>query len=61
MKLRVDRDVLAEAVTWTARSVPARPPPPPPPGGGPAPFLPPDKRPPQPAPERAQGRQSARI
>ena len=26
MKLRVDRDVLAEAVTWTARSVPARPP-----------------------------------
>ncbi len=26
MKLRVDRDILAEAVTWTARSVPARPP-----------------------------------
>ena len=26
MKLRVDRDVLAEAVTWTARSVPVRPP-----------------------------------
>ena len=26
MKLRVDRDVLAEAVTWTARLVPARPP-----------------------------------
>ncbi|PHP53446.1 DNA polymerase III subunit beta [Actinomyces ruminis] len=26
MKLRVDRDVLADAVTWTARSVPARPP-----------------------------------
>ena len=26
MKLRVDRDVLAEAVIWTARSVPARPP-----------------------------------
>jgi len=26
VKLRVDRDVLAEAVTWTARSVPARPP-----------------------------------
>ncbi|RJF44083.1 DNA polymerase III subunit beta [Actinomyces sp. 2119] len=26
MKLRVDRDVLAEAVTWTARSVPTRPP-----------------------------------
>ncbi|MEE6272003.1 DNA polymerase III subunit beta [Georgenia wangjunii] len=26
MKLRVDRDVLAEAVTWTARSLPARPP-----------------------------------
>lgn len=25
MKLRVDRDVLAEAVTWAARSVPARP------------------------------------
>jgi len=26
VKLRVDRDILAEAVTWTARSVPARPP-----------------------------------
>ena len=26
VKLRVDRDVLAEAVTWTARSVPVRPP-----------------------------------
>ncbi|QQM67346.1 DNA polymerase III subunit beta [Actinomyces weissii] len=26
MKLRVDRDVLAEAVTWTARSLPQRPP-----------------------------------
>ena len=26
MKLRDDRDILAEAVTWTARSVPARPP-----------------------------------
>ena len=26
MKLRVNRDVLAKAVTWTARSVPARPP-----------------------------------
>ncbi|MFC4554797.1 DNA polymerase III subunit beta [Georgenia faecalis] len=26
MKLRVERDVLAEAVTWTARSLPARPP-----------------------------------
>ncbi|MHB1063619.1 MAG: DNA polymerase III subunit beta [Georgenia sp.] len=26
MKFRVDRDVLAEAVTWTARSLPTRPP-----------------------------------
>lgn len=26
MKLRVDRDVLAEAVTWTAKSLPQRPP-----------------------------------
>ena len=26
MKLRVERDVLAEAVTWTARSLPTRPP-----------------------------------
>lgn len=26
MKFRVDRDVLAEAVAWTARSLPARPP-----------------------------------
>ncbi len=26
MKFRVERDVLAEAVTWTARSLPARPP-----------------------------------
>ena len=26
MKLRVERDVLAEAVTWTARSLPSRPP-----------------------------------
>ncbi|WP_324650179.1 DNA polymerase III subunit beta [Georgenia sp. H159] len=26
MKLRVERDVLAEAVAWTARSLPARPP-----------------------------------
>lgn len=26
MKLRVERDVLAEAVTWTARSLPVRPP-----------------------------------
>ena len=26
MKFRVDRDVLAEAVTWTARSLPSRPP-----------------------------------
>lgn len=26
MKLRVERDVLAEAVTWTARSLPPRPP-----------------------------------
>ncbi|MGC5614666.1 DNA polymerase III subunit beta [Georgenia sp. Z1491] len=26
MKFRVDRDVLAEAVSWTARSLPARPP-----------------------------------
>ena len=26
MKLRVDRDVLAEAVTWTARGLPSRPP-----------------------------------
>ena len=26
MRFRVDRDVLAEAVTWTARSLPTRPP-----------------------------------
>ena len=26
MKIRVERDVLAEAVAWTARSLPARPP-----------------------------------
>ena len=26
MKFRVERDVLAEAVTWTARSLPTRPP-----------------------------------
>ncbi len=26
MKVRVERDVLADAVTWTARSLPARPP-----------------------------------
>ena len=26
MKFRVERDVLAEAVTWTARTLPARPP-----------------------------------
>ena len=26
MKFRVERDVLTEAVTWTARSLPARPP-----------------------------------
>ena len=26
MKFRVDRDVLADAVTWTARSLPTRPP-----------------------------------
>lgn len=26
MKLRVERDVLAEAVAWTARSLPVRPP-----------------------------------
>ena len=25
MKIRVDRDVLAEAVAWTARALPARP------------------------------------
>ena len=26
MRFRVERDVLAEAVAWTARSLPARPP-----------------------------------
>ncbi len=26
MKFRVERDVLAEAVTWTARTLPTRPP-----------------------------------
>ena len=26
MKFRVDRDVLADAVAWVARSLPARPP-----------------------------------
>ena len=26
MRFRVDRDVLAEAVAWTARSLPSRPP-----------------------------------
>ena len=26
MKFRVERDVLAEAVTWVARALPARPP-----------------------------------
>ncbi|MFD5066129.1 DNA polymerase III subunit beta, partial [Streptomyces sp. NPDC058394] len=26
MKIRVERDVLAEAVAWAARSLPARPP-----------------------------------
>ena len=26
MKFRVERDVLADAVAWTARSLPARPP-----------------------------------
>lgn len=26
MKFRVERDVLTEAVTWTARTLPARPP-----------------------------------
>src|SRR3954452_5508033 len=26
MRFRVDRDVLADAVTWTARSLPTRPP-----------------------------------
>jgi DNA polymerase-3 subunit beta len=25
MKIQVERDVLAEAVTWTARALPARP------------------------------------
>jgi len=37
VKLRVDRDILAEAVTWTARSVPARPPVPALAGGTPYP------------------------
>ncbi|HEY3546381.1 MAG TPA: hypothetical protein VGK17_25240, partial [Propionicimonas sp.] len=26
MKFRVERDVLADAVTWTARTLPTRPP-----------------------------------